>query len=59
MHELSFKFIGNVYLKLRVSWEMMFMNPYSVNLPASSAAAPEIFEVVSIQRNWEKEKAEQ
>jgi hypothetical protein len=59
MYELSFKFIGNGYLKLRVSREMMFMNPYRANLPTPSTATPEKFEFVGIWRDWEKEKAEQ
>jgi hypothetical protein len=59
MYELSFKFIGNGYLKLRVSREMVFMNPYSASPPAPPAAAPEVFEFVGIWRDWEKEKAEQ
>ena len=59
MYELSFKFIGNGYLKLRVSREMVFMNRYCAGPPAPPAAAPEMFEFVGIRRDWEKEKAEQ
>ena len=58
MYELSFKFIGNGYLKLRVSREMVFMNPDSASPPAPPAAAPEVFEFVGIWRDREKEKAE-
>jgi hypothetical protein len=59
MYELSFTFIGNGYLKLRVSREMVFMNPDSASPPAPPAAAPEVFEFVGIWRDCEKEKAEQ
>ncbi|KAK3934240.1 hypothetical protein QBC46DRAFT_400360 [Diplogelasinospora grovesii] len=57
-YELSFKFIGNGYLKLRISREMVFMNPYSASPRAPLPAAPEMFEFVGIWSNWEKEKAE-
>lgn len=57
-YELSFKFIGNGYLKLSVSREMVFMNPYSPSSPAPRAAAPEVFEFVGIWRDKEKERAE-
>ncbi|KAK3938087.1 hypothetical protein QBC46DRAFT_390930 [Diplogelasinospora grovesii] len=50
-YELSFKFISNGYLKLRISREMVFMNPYSASPRAPLPAAPEMFE-------FEKEKAE-
>ncbi|KIW93123.1 uncharacterized protein Z519_05728 [Cladophialophora bantiana CBS 173.52] len=46
-YELSFKFIGTSYLKLRVSWEMVFYP----NTPP--AAAPKTFEFAAIWRNWE------
>jgi len=45
-------------LKLSVSREMVFMNPYSVSAPAHLPAAPEVFEFVGIWRDLEKEKAE-
>jgi hypothetical protein len=57
-YELSFKFIGNGYLKLSVSREMVFMKPYSANPPAPPPATPEVFEFVGIWRDREKEKAE-
>jgi hypothetical protein len=57
-YELSFKFIGNGYLKLSVSREMVFMKPYSVSALAHPPAAPEVFEFVGIWRDLEKEKAE-
>lgn len=59
LYELSFTFIDSGYLKLRVSREMVFMNPYSASPRAPPAAAPEIFEFVGIRRDREKEKAEQ
>ena len=58
MYELSFKFIGDGYLKLKVSKDMVFMNPYSTRPPAPPAAAPEVFEFVGVRRQLEKEKAE-
>jgi hypothetical protein len=58
MYELSFKFIGNGYLKLRVSREMVFLNPYIASPRAPPATAPETFEFVGIQRDLEKERAE-
>ncbi|OAG33789.1 hypothetical protein AYO21_12119 [Fonsecaea monophora] len=58
MYELSFKFLGGGYLKLRVNREMVFINPYSASFPAPPAAAPEVFEFVGIRRDREKEKAE-
>lgn len=57
-YELSFQFISNDYLKLRVSREMVFMNPYAESLPAAPPDAPEVFEFVGIWRDREKEKAE-
>jgi hypothetical protein len=59
IYELSFKFIGNVYLKLIVSRAMVFINPDSAGPPAPPTAAPEVFESVGIWRDWWKEKAEQ
>ncbi|KIW41795.1 uncharacterized protein PV06_05408 [Exophiala oligosperma] len=58
MYELSFKFLGGGYLKLRVYREILFMNPYSPSSPAPPAAAPEVFEFVGIRRDREKEKGE-
>lgn len=57
-YELSFQFISNGYLKLRVSREMVFMNPYAESPPAAPPDAPEVFEFVGIWRDREKEKAE-
>ncbi|KAH8588756.1 hypothetical protein B0O99DRAFT_655799 [Bisporella sp. PMI_857] len=57
-YELSFKFIGNGYLKLRVSREMVFMQPYSPSAPAPLLTAPEMFEFVGVWHDREKEKAE-
>ena len=57
-YRLSFKFIGNGYLKLRVSREMVFMNPYSATPAATPFAAPKVFEFLGIWRDREKEKAE-
>ncbi|EXJ91945.1 hypothetical protein A1O3_00495 [Capronia epimyces CBS 606.96] len=58
MYELSLKFIGGDYLRLKLSREMVFMNPYSSSSPAPPAAAPEVFEFVGIRRDLEKEKRE-
>ncbi|ROT42226.1 hypothetical protein SODALDRAFT_374580 [Sodiomyces alkalinus F11] len=57
-YELSFMFIGNGYLKLRVSREMVFMKPYGASSTAPPPTAPEVFEFVGIWRDREKEKAE-
>ena len=54
-YDLSFTFIGNGYLKLRVSREMVFTERPSPPPPT----APEVFEFVGIWRSWEEEKAEQ
>ncbi|KAL2256134.1 hypothetical protein VTK26DRAFT_2136 [Humicola hyalothermophila] len=60
---LSVKFLGNGYLKLRVSREMVFMGRYDASYDASPLAlpptAPETFEFVGIWRDREKEKTEQ
>lgn len=57
-YELSFKFIGNGHLKLRVSQDMVFMDEYSASPPAPPPAAPKVFEFVGIWRDEEKEEAE-
>jgi hypothetical protein len=57
MYELSFKFIGNGYLKLRVPGEMALLNPRRFD-SASPAAAPKVFEFIGIWRDIEKEKME-
>ncbi|AEO57899.1 hypothetical protein MYCTH_2304632 [Thermothelomyces thermophilus ATCC 42464] len=57
-YELSFQFIGNGYLKLRVSREMVFMKPYDASPPSPPPTAPDVFEFAGILRDWEKEKAE-
>lgn len=57
-YELSFKFLGNGHLKLRVSQDMVFIRPYSESPPATPSAAPKVFEFVGIWRDREKEKAE-
>ncbi|KAK3942586.1 hypothetical protein QBC46DRAFT_379489 [Diplogelasinospora grovesii] len=49
-YELSFKFIGNGYLKLRISREMVFMNPYSASPRAPLPAALEMFEFITERR---------
>ncbi|CAK7214643.1 hypothetical protein SBRCBS47491_002215 [Sporothrix bragantina] len=51
-YELSFKFIGNGHLKLRVSRDMVFMDEYSASPPAPPPAAPKVFEFVGIWRDW-------
>ncbi|KAL2263073.1 hypothetical protein VTK26DRAFT_8298 [Humicola hyalothermophila] len=58
-HELSVKFLGNGYLKLRVSREMVFMGCHDASPLAFPPTAPEAFEFVGIWRDREKEKAEQ
>lgn len=58
-YELSLQFIGNGYLKLRVSREMVFMKPHNARRPPPPPAAPEVFEFAGILRDLEKEKAEQ
>ncbi|KAJ0109339.1 hypothetical protein J7T55_000264 [Diaporthe amygdali] len=57
-YELSFKLIGNGYLKLRVSREMVFMGLYGrTPSTAPPPTAPELFKFVGIWRDPE-EKAE-
>jgi hypothetical protein len=48
MYELSFQFIGNGYLKLSVSREMVFMDPYRTSPRSPPPAAPEVFEFSGI-----------
>ncbi|KAK4232752.1 hypothetical protein C8A03DRAFT_39621, partial [Achaetomium macrosporum] len=57
-YELSFMFIGNGYLKLRVSREMVFMGRYNASPPVPPPTAPEVFEFAGIWRDPEKERAE-
>lgn len=57
-YELSFQFLGNGYLKLRVSRDM-FTGPYATNPAAPPSTAPEVFDFVGIWRDEEKERAEQ
>ncbi|RMZ87475.1 hypothetical protein DV736_g5298, partial [Chaetothyriales sp. CBS 134916] len=57
-YELSFQFIGNGYLKLRVTQEMVFMNPYTNRPRAPPPNVPGVFEFVGIWRDREREKAE-
>jgi hypothetical protein len=57
-YKLSFVFIGNGYLKLRMSREMVFMAPHGTRPGAPPPTAPEVFEFVGIWRDREKEKAE-
>ena len=56
--KLSFQFIGNGYLKLRVSREMVFMDPYRTSPRSPPPAAPEVFEFSGILLDWEKEEKE-
>ncbi|GAB1311866.1 hypothetical protein MFIFM68171_02076 [Madurella fahalii] len=58
-YELSFKFLGNGYLKLRVPRELVFKGRYGANPPAPQPTPPEVFEFVGIWRDTEKEKAEE
>ncbi|GAB1312004.1 hypothetical protein MFIFM68171_02214 [Madurella fahalii] len=57
-HELSFKFIGNRYLKLKVSWEFVSTARGDPCPPDPPRAAPEVFKFVGIKRDREKETAE-
>ena len=57
-YELSFVFISNRYLKLKVSREMVSMKRDAASPAAPLATAPEVFEFVGICRDREKEKAE-
>lgn len=56
-YELSFQFLGNGYLKLRISRDM-FTGPYATNPAAPRPTAPEVFNFVGIWCDQEKEKAE-
>lgn len=59
-YKLSLDFLGNGYLKLRVSRNMVFMG-WNGKSPAEcppDAPAPEVFEFVGIWRDPKKEKAE-
>lgn len=59
-YKLSLDFLGNGYLKLRVSRNMVFMG-WNGKSPAEfppDGPAPEVFEFVGIWRDPEKEKAE-
>ena len=61
-YELSFKFIGNDYPKLRVSQEIVFMNPYSARAPPNHLPPGRCsgnVGIASIWRGWGKEKAKQ
>jgi hypothetical protein len=51
-YKLSFQFIGNGYLTLRVSREMVFMHPYRTSPRSLPPAAPEVFEFSGIL--WEE-----
>ncbi|KAJ9131299.1 hypothetical protein NKR23_g11785 [Pleurostoma richardsiae] len=57
-YDLHLKFIGKGYLKLRVSREMVFMNPYRASPTDPPSAAPEVFEFVGVLRDLEKERAD-
>ncbi|KAH8777593.1 hypothetical protein F5883DRAFT_696237 [Diaporthe sp. PMI_573] len=56
--ELSFQFIGNGYLKLRVSRDMVFMDSPDATPASPPHDAPEVFDFVGIWRDPEKEKTE-
>lgn len=55
-YELSFKFMGNGYLELKLSREMVFSRPYDSKPPP--ATAPEVFKFVGIWRDKKKEVAQ-
>jgi hypothetical protein len=55
-YELSFKFLGNGYLKLRVSREMVFMGWCSP--PTLPRTAPDVFKFVGIWFDRKKKMAE-
>lgn len=57
-YDLWLKFIGKRYLKLRVSREMVFMNPFRASAPDPPTAAPEVFEFVGVLRDLERERAD-
>lgn len=59
-YEVSLKFLGNGYLKLRVSREMVFMGRRGASTSGSapSLVAPKVFEFFGIWRDTDKEKAE-
>lgn len=57
-HELSFKFIGNGYLKLKLPWEFVITARRDLCLPDPPLAARKVFKFVGIKRDREKEKAE-
>lgn len=57
-YELLFQFTRNGYLKLRVSREMVFMNPYAEDPSMPPPGTPEVFVFVGIWRDREKENAE-
>lgn len=53
-HELSFKFLGEGYLKLRIPREMAFMDRCDGSLPVT---ALEVFDFVGNRFDWKKEMA--
>ncbi|KAL2276607.1 hypothetical protein FJTKL_00779 [Diaporthe vaccinii] len=58
-YKLSLDFLGNGYLKLRGSRDMVFMGrDESPAIRPPDAPAPEVFEFVGIWRDPKKEKAE-
>jgi hypothetical protein len=57
-YELSFKFIANGYLKVKVSWEYVSTARGNPCPTAPPPGAPDVFKFVGIKRDWEKEKAE-
>ncbi|KXX82965.1 hypothetical protein MMYC01_200438 [Madurella mycetomatis] len=54
-HELSFKFIGNGYLK--VPWEFISTARRDLCPPDPPLTTRKVFKFVGIRRDWEKEKA--
>lgn len=57
-HEISFQFLGNGYLKLRVSRNFVFMGSDGASSPPPSSSAPREFEFVGIWYDQDKEYAE-
>lgn len=58
-HDISFQFLGNGYLKLRVSRNFVFMDSHLGNSkPPPPPSAPQEFEFVGIWYNRPKEDAE-
>lgn len=58
VHELSFTFMGNGYLELSVSREMLLVHRYSARPLVSPAGAPDVFKFAGVLPDKEKEIAD-